>query len=186
MNREAVREEQRLARSQIRRDLFSINSRHCTVWKCKENDVSALRSSGRVQNFETAAPGADARFASRIEPANYANSAVPEIQGVCSTLCAEPHYCACFSLQPTEIGVFVAVNTRSQILPANAFGVNCLAYEGWNSLSRAPIYRRYPSARRGNGECGETTDAKTNWQRTGPGSMNFHFVVQTEARHLDG
>jgi hypothetical protein len=115
MNREAVREEQRLARSQIRRDLFAINSRHCTVWKCKENDVSALRSSGRVQNFETAAPGADARFATRIEPDNYANSALPEIQGVCSTLCAEPDYCACFSLQPTEIGVFVAVNTRSQI-----------------------------------------------------------------------
>jgi hypothetical protein len=109
MNREAVREEQRLARSQIRRDLFAINSRHCTVWKRKKNDVSALRGSGRVQNLEIAAPGTDARFATRIEPDNYANSAVPEIQGVCSTLCAEPDYCACFSLQPTEIGVFVAV-----------------------------------------------------------------------------
>jgi hypothetical protein len=131
-------------------------------------------------------PGTDARFATRIEPDNYANPAVPEIQGVCSTLCAEPHYCACFSLQPTEIGVSVAVNTGGQILLANAFGASCLAYPGWNSLSRVPIYRRYPSARRGNGECGETTDAKTNWQRTGPGSMNFHFVALTEARHPNG
>ena len=143
MNREAVREEQRLARSQIRRDLFAINSRHCTVWKCKENDVSALRGSGRVQNFETAAPGTDARFATAIEPDNYANSAVAEIQGVCSTLRAEPDYCACFSLQPTEIGVFVAVNTRGQILLANAFEVSCLPYSKWNSLSQAQIYRRY-------------------------------------------
>jgi hypothetical protein len=115
MNRETVREEQRLARSQIRRDLFPINSRHCTVWKCKENDVSALRGSGRVQNFQTAAPGTDARFASRIEADNYINPAVPEIKSVCSTLCAESNHCAFFSLQPTEIGVFVGVNPRGQI-----------------------------------------------------------------------
>ena len=112
----------------MRRHLFRINSRHFVVWKRKKDDVSALRGSGCVQNFETATPGAAARFATRIEPDNYANSAVPEIQGVCSTLRAEPDYCACFSLQPTEIGVFVGVNMRGQILLANAFGVSCLAY----------------------------------------------------------
>src|SRR6266487_1216822 len=142
----------------MRCDLFRINSWHFVVWKRKKNDVSLLRGPGCVQNFKTATSGTAARFATRVEPDNYINSTVPEIEGVCSTLCAEPNHCTCFSLQPAEIGVFIGVNTRGQILLANAFGVSCLAYPGWNSLSRAPIYRRYPSARRGNGECGETTD----------------------------
>src|SRR4030095_17262207 len=115
MNRESMREEYRLARSQIRRDLFRVNSRHLVVWERKKNDISALRGSGRVQNFETAAPGTDARFASRIEADNYVNPAVPEIESVCSTLCGESNHCAFFSLQPTEIGVFVGVNARGQI-----------------------------------------------------------------------
>src|SRR4029453_7742171 len=100
---------------QIPRDLFRINSRHLVVWKCKKNDVSALRGSGRVQNFQTAAPGTDARLASRIEADNCIDPAVPEIESVCSTLCAKSNHCAFFSLQPTEIGLFVGVNARCQI-----------------------------------------------------------------------
>src|SRR4029434_9138128 len=73
----------------------------------------------------------------------------------------------------------------AKFLLANAFGVNCLAYPRWNSLSQAPIYRRYPSVRRGNGESGEMTAVKTIRQRTGPESTNFHFVAQTGARHPD-
>src|SRR5439155_25743866 len=83
----------------------------------------------------------------RAHALNYVNPTVAEIESVCSTLCAEPNHCARFSLQPTEIGVFVGVNTRGQILLANAFGVSCLAYSKWNSLSQAPIYRRYWSVR---------------------------------------
>jgi hypothetical protein len=98
MNRKAMREEQRLPGAQMRRDLFRINSRHLVVWKRKKNDISALRGSGCVQNFETATPGTAVRFATRVEPDNYINPAVPKIEGVCSTLCAEPNHCACFSL----------------------------------------------------------------------------------------
>src|SRR4029077_8859594 len=186
MNREAMGKQQRLARSQIRRDLFRIDSRHLVVWERKKNDVSALRSSGCVQDIKTAAPGTDPGLASRIQADNHINPAVSEIESVCSTLCAEPNHCARFSLQPTEIGVFVGVNTRGQILLANAFGVTCLAYPRWNSLSQAPIYRHYPSVQRGIGESGGMTGAKTDRQRTGPGTKNFHFVAQTEARHPDG
>ena len=66
---------------------------------------------------------------------------------------------------------------------AKADTFNCLAYPRWNSLSQAPIYRRYPSVQRGNGEFGGTTGAKTNRQHSGPGTKSFHFVAQTQARH---
>jgi len=67
-----------------------MNSRHFVVWKRKKNDVSALGGSGCVQNFQTAAPGTDARFASRIEADNHVNPAVTENESMCSTLRAEP------------------------------------------------------------------------------------------------
>ena len=146
--------------------------------RCVARDVSRTSRPLRLARI--------ARFASLIEADNYVNPAVLEIESVCSALCAEPNHCARFSLQPTEIGVFVGIDTRGQILLANASGVSCLAYPRWNSLSQAPIYPRYPSVRRGNGESGGTTDAKTDRQRTDPESMNFHFVAQTESRHLDG
>jgi hypothetical protein len=95
-------------------------------------------------DFDTAAPGASARFTTWIEPDNYVKPAVPEIVSVCSTLCAKPDHRACFSLQPSKIGVFVGVNTRSQILLANVFGVNRLAYPRWSLQSRVQIYRHYP------------------------------------------
>jgi hypothetical protein len=63
-----MRKQQRLPGSQMRRDLFRINSRHCTVWKRKKNNISALRGSGCVQTFETATPGMATRFAIRVEP----------------------------------------------------------------------------------------------------------------------
>src|SRR5581483_4866968 len=90
------------------------------------------------------------------------------------------------SRQPAEICVFLSVNARGQTLLANTFGVSCLVDSKWNLLSQAPICRRYPSIRKGNGESGETTDAKTIWQSTDPGSAKFHFVAQTEARHPGG
>src|SRR5207248_10410910 len=111
--------------------------------------------------------------------------AVLEIESVCSTLCAEPNHCARFSLQPTEIGVFVGIDTRGQILLAKASGVSSLAYPRWNSLSQAPIYPRYPSVQRGNGESGEMTDPKTVGKRTVPDSMNFHHAAQTVPLPLD-
>ena len=144
MNREAMREEQRLASPQMRRDVFRVDFRHLTVWKRQENNVSASRRSGGVQNFETTAPGADARFAAGIQPDDYVNPAVPKIEGVSATLCAETNHCACFSLQPAEIGVLVGVNARGQILLANASGFSYLAYPKRSSLSQAPTYPRYP------------------------------------------
>src|SRR5215510_3418680 len=98
----------------MRRDLFRINWRHCAVRKRTENDVPTLRGPGCVQDFETGASGADARLATGIQPNNYINPAVPQIEGVSATLCTEPYHCACFSLQPTEIGIFVGVNARGQ------------------------------------------------------------------------
>jgi hypothetical protein len=131
MNREAMREEQRLARSQIRHDLFRINSRHLVVWKGKKNDISALRGPGGVQDFQTAAPGTDSRFASLIEADNYVNSAVLEIESVCSTLCAEPNHCARFSLQPTEIGVFVGIDTGGQIFTNLFSATGATSFQAW-------------------------------------------------------
>jgi hypothetical protein len=121
MNREAMRKEQRLAGSQMRRNLVRVNLGHLRVWKRQENYVSALRRFECVQNFETAAPGADTRFATRIKPDNYLNPLVPEIECVCSTLCTEANHRACFSLQPTEIGIFVGVNARGQIFTRDDF-----------------------------------------------------------------
>jgi hypothetical protein len=169
----------------MRRDLFRINLRHLTVWKREKYNVSALGGSRCVQNFEAAAPGANARFAARIQPDNYINPAVSEIESVSATLCAEANHCACFSFQPAEIGVFVAVDARGQILIANAFGVSCLAYPRRRQLSQAPTCRHYPSVRRGNGESGGMTGAKTNRLQADPGTKNFHFVAQTEARRPD-
>jgi hypothetical protein len=86
---------------------------HLAVWKRKENNAYALDGSGCVENFEPVASGAGARFTARIQPDNYINPAVPEIESVCSALLTEPNHYACFSLERTKIGVLVGVNTRA-------------------------------------------------------------------------
>jgi hypothetical protein len=51
-NREPVREEQRLARAQERRDLTLINRRHIRIRQCQEDHIAALHSLRSPDDFQ--------------------------------------------------------------------------------------------------------------------------------------
>jgi len=79
MNREAVRDNQRLARPQMRCDLFFVNLRHFRIRQREKNDIRATHSLGRIDNFKTGAPRRHARFAFAIKPNDDGESAVAQV-----------------------------------------------------------------------------------------------------------
>ena len=79
MNREAVRDNQRLVRPQMRSDLFFVNLRHFRIRQREKNDIRATHSLGRIDNFKTGAPRHYARFAFAIKPSDNGESAVAQV-----------------------------------------------------------------------------------------------------------
>ena len=79
MNCEAVRDNQRLAWPQMRRDLSFVHVRHFRIRQREKNDIRVTHSLGCIDNFKTGAPRSKARFAFAIKPNDDGESAVAQI-----------------------------------------------------------------------------------------------------------
>jgi hypothetical protein len=88
MDVEAVREHERLARSEMRRDLLLIQIRLDMIGDQNHDDIGGFGGLGGIGHFETGGFRLGARFAAGIEPDHHIHAGIAQVEGVRVTLAA--------------------------------------------------------------------------------------------------
>src|ERR1035438_4280020 len=106
MNVEAVREHQRLARREVRRDVLVIQIALNVVGYQDHYDVGGLCGLGRGQNFEAGGLRLGARLAAFIQPHHHVDAGIPQVQRMRVALAAVSDNRDRAPVQVIEISVF--------------------------------------------------------------------------------
>ena len=89
INRESVSEEKRLARSEIRSNLFFVNGRHLCIGQREKNDVPPAHRFSRLENFEAISSRTSARFTSTVKANNDFDPTIAQVERMGASLCAK-------------------------------------------------------------------------------------------------
>ena len=110
MNREPVREEQRLALAQVRLDVLLVNRRDRDVGHGDENHVGLLDRLGGVVNLETEFLRGRNRFAAGIKANDDLDAAFLQVQRVGMALRAKANHGHGLVLQYVQVTIFVRID----------------------------------------------------------------------------
>ena len=110
MDREAVAEEQRLARGQVGSDVLLVGSRLLGVRQRDHDDFGALDCLGTGEHFEALFPGYFDRLRSLVETDDDVASGLLEVERVGVALGAEAEHSEGFAFEDAQVGVLVGVH----------------------------------------------------------------------------